>query len=507
MKTYICILVILGWHALACQGQQLSPLAGQGVPSLETTEVYLSAFLDRLLEVDAAKYMHESQFLISVSWKDPTAAETVQQNTEAILNGSKDACDNPCWNNVVSQAACCDDIYVPSFKFTNDYGFTQDRQVVSEIYLGPGGEVLRVVDVLGMYYQPMTFENFPFESMDLIIAIEFLDTSYLVPGHPGVNVIPSASSSKVYKIGNGDDSPDWNIDSISLVKTNGASLLDRISYFSSQKSAEGDLSPLAPNKNQTSWFVNAEPMQMVAIVIKVSRFWQWNLISGVLPILDPSDLGARLSVVVTLFLALTAVQFVLSESMPRSSYVLPLQQIILVTYLCLTLSAMESILAYRLFHWKRITLENKKRKDSFNRYKKRMKEWRNYRPGHPSVLDQLPDAEEEDNLEDINGGIMEEPTEQESSTKLRVFAGFRSKAKKTKGKKRRDRTLHEYDHFKPTITSILAEDSDYGPALAHFLDLITLAFLSIAYVVLFPVLLATQSGFSPIFEPITGASE
>jgi len=85
--------------------------------------------------------------------------------------GSKDGCDNPCWNNVVSQATCCDDIYVPSFTFTNDYGFTQDRQVVSEIYLGPDGEVLRGVQVLGMYYQPMTFENFPFESMDLIIAV------------------------------------------------------------------------------------------------------------------------------------------------------------------------------------------------------------------------------------------------------------------------------------------------------------------------------------------------
>lgn len=106
-----------------------------------------------------------------------------------------------------------------------------------------------------------------------------------------------------------------------------------VQYFSSQRSAEGDPSPLAPLGNQTSWLVNAGASQMIAVVIKVSRFWQWNLISGVLPILvcsilgllvffqDPSDLGARLSVVVTLFLALTAVQFVLAESMPRSSYV------------------------------------------------------------------------------------------------------------------------------------------------------------------------------------------
>lgn len=87
MNPYICILVLLGWHTLVCKGQQLSPLAGQGVPNLETTEVHFSAFLDRLLEVDAAKYMHESQFIMALTWKDPTAAQTVQQNTEAVLNG------------------------------------------------------------------------------------------------------------------------------------------------------------------------------------------------------------------------------------------------------------------------------------------------------------------------------------------------------------------------------------------------------------------------------------
>lgn len=39
----------------------------------------------------------------------------------------------------------------------------------------------------------------------------------------------------------------------------------------------------------------------------------------------------------------------------------------------------------------------------------------------------LPDTEEEETLEDVNGAMMEEPSEQESSTKVRVFAGFRSK--------------------------------------------------------------------------------
>ena len=104
-----------------------------------------------------------------------------------------------------------------------------------------------------------------------------------------------------------------------------------VQIFASQPSSGSD--PLALTKGNATFVGVIPPSQAVMFKIKVTRFWQWNLVSGVLPILvcailgqlvffqDPADLGSRLSVIVTLFLALTAVQFVLSDVTPQSSYV------------------------------------------------------------------------------------------------------------------------------------------------------------------------------------------
>lgn len=37
-----------------------SPLQGQGVPELETTEIFISVYLDRLLRVDDQNYQHQA---------------------------------------------------------------------------------------------------------------------------------------------------------------------------------------------------------------------------------------------------------------------------------------------------------------------------------------------------------------------------------------------------------------------------------------------------------------
>ena len=52
---------------------------------------------------------------------------------------------------------------------------------------------------------------------------------------------------------------------------------------------------------------------------------------------DTKALKDRLGIIVGLFLALTAVQFVFTETSPTSSYVIPTQQLVLATYLLLFL--------------------------------------------------------------------------------------------------------------------------------------------------------------------------
>ena len=216
----VCCLLVVNERAV---GQQASPLAGQGVPALETKELHVSMFLERLLDVEASKYMHESQVRVLVSWIDNGAKEIVKRSTETVANGTG-SCVRQCWSNVLYGAECCDGMFLPSFDLLNVYGLSQDREVDSEIYLGENGKVVWSVSLQGTYFQPMSFQNFPFETIDLIIVMDFIDTSNLVRGHSGVTVVASAAGPQVFKLGAGDDSPQWNVDSASLTVLNGVDL-------------------------------------------------------------------------------------------------------------------------------------------------------------------------------------------------------------------------------------------------------------------------------------------
>ena len=69
---------------------------------------------------------------------------------------------------------------------------------------------------------------------------------------------------------------------------------------------------------------------------------------GCQPAEDSQWCVRRLGIVVTLFLALTALQFVVSAVLPSSATVVPTQQLCLISYLLLGLIGIESILVYWL---------------------------------------------------------------------------------------------------------------------------------------------------------------
>jgi hypothetical protein len=65
-----------------------SPLKGQGVPELATQDVWVSAYLDKLLEVDDNMYRFESAMYIFTTWRDPTALGKVEANRFKAANDS-----------------------------------------------------------------------------------------------------------------------------------------------------------------------------------------------------------------------------------------------------------------------------------------------------------------------------------------------------------------------------------------------------------------------------------
>ena len=130
MLTALLTLLCLS-QATVSRGQQASPLAGYGLPSLETTDVYVNVFLDRLIDVDVKQYRHESIFLVGLSWRDPRAVGIVEQN-RVLMDTQNYTCTVQCWSNVLEGGPCCDGVYAPSFNFANAVGFSQDRQVKQE---------------------------------------------------------------------------------------------------------------------------------------------------------------------------------------------------------------------------------------------------------------------------------------------------------------------------------------------------------------------------------------
>ncbi|EFN59795.1 hypothetical protein CHLNCDRAFT_133508 [Chlorella variabilis] len=369
------VALLLALHLTDAQME--SPLKGQGVPRLETTAVFVSAYLDRLLDVNEDNYRWEAVVYFYIAWTDFSAFDTMQAQSEQVLTNSSFKCDFYC-SNVLEQALCCSNIYLPSFFFKNAYGFPQDREIM---YPADDGSMLWEVRVHGIYYQPMDFSHFPFDSFDLALELRLYDPTILIStdwlwgaNHTGVTVVPSSGGKKIYTIGRGDDASSWAVTDYSL-ETYSVDMGSWFSQYSDLNSDPYDPMPLAPvNANQTGGYVdesgnllnvfNGVTDQHLAILITVERFWKPSLINAVLPVVlvftlglmtfftSESSLDTRLEIVVTLFLALTAVQFVVIGQIPTSSYVVPTQQLVLTTYIFLFLLAIESI-AKRKEAWRR----------------------------------------------------------------------------------------------------------------------------------------------------------
>jgi hypothetical protein len=66
----------------------------------------------------------------------------------------------------------------------------------------------------GEFFQQMNLKHYPFDSFDLGIATEVLDTAE--PPHPGLNYYLSASGAQRYMYGVGDDVSDWTVNKIAV---------------------------------------------------------------------------------------------------------------------------------------------------------------------------------------------------------------------------------------------------------------------------------------------------
>ncbi|PRW60768.1 ligand-gated ion channel isoform B [Chlorella sorokiniana] len=317
---------------------------GQWQHGPNTTDVYLSVYLDRLLNVDDVNYHWTGVLYFYITWTDPAAYQTVRAATGGWLAGNR-SCAHEC-SDWVRESACCDGIFQPTLFGRNVHSYPQDRATGYKIYAlpEPNNSVLWTQTVQATYYQ-MDLSHYPFDSWELIAIYEFLDTA--VPPHPGVKVHISSGGPRLYTFGRGDAVSEWEVQSPSANLV----YVDSEAFFKSHWTLPSDPSdPLGLTTTSSARLRGCPPgATSVQPLPKHSAHWGGWLASR------------HESVVVTLFLAMAPVQFVITEHQPASSYLMPTQQLVIATYVLPALIATESILVYYVVTWKRCTQLSRER--------------------------------------------------------------------------------------------------------------------------------------------------
>jgi len=367
---------VLLWALLASidstHGQMAQPLQGQGLPQDKPVDVHVSALLERLLEIDDTTYRFESQMYIYLSWEDPRARQAVLDATTAYRNGSLETCNRPCIETselprnakeFTPEYECCDCMWLPSVKMLNAYSLPEDRLQPYGITVDADtGAVGWWTAIQAVYFTPMDFHRFPFDSQTLVMQF-----SCDAEGDPHVGrFIASATSTRWMVKGEGDIVSGWDVEDV-VIYPQIASADEELDYFISnfgRAAAASDPSPVHFDASEhTDTHEGEEPGRVSKFVgfhvdIMVTRFGRYYVLNMIAPLLllvclsfityiiPPSSLDARIALNVTLFLSLTALQFVVNDQLPKSSYPSSVTELILVCYAVVSFTVPETIVVY-----------------------------------------------------------------------------------------------------------------------------------------------------------------
>lgn len=212
-----------------------------------------------------------------------------------------------------------------------------------------------------MYYVPMSFSSYPFDQQYLTIQVMYADRA---PDRP-VRLVTSASLESLYQPASGDLISGWQVNALSLVivDTKNSTTKDtRLLTVSNPY----DPCPLSPTNESV---VTKEPFKTVLtdstgfyIVIEISRISSYYVLNAIIPVvltvwlsffvfaISPKHVDSRIGLIFTLFIALSALQYVLLSMLPASTTIVPTQQVILVSYFVLAIIAVMSVGTFQLAH-------------------------------------------------------------------------------------------------------------------------------------------------------------
>ena len=320
-------------------------------------------------------------FYFLLSWIDTRAPGDVAAASAAVEADPTKNCERLC-NRQKSPppgALCCDSLWLPTILVRNINEFPQGRTQPSYITVTPEGVVTWRVEVRADLYTTLDLVAFPFDRQSLDVVLQILGRR----GESAVRVVPSATGTKLFLAGTGDDLSRFTVTGIRIYAHEPSSWSEQ---FDDKKlknlrtySAWDDPAPVVPLPagallpNGSVSNVSAAPkygadftVTEVVVAVIISRNSLFDSLNIILPVVvctcislltffvEPEKLDTRLQIIITLFLSLVAIQFVVESELPSSSYVLPTRQLVIVSYLVLLLVCFEALVVYNVSSWERV---------------------------------------------------------------------------------------------------------------------------------------------------------
>ena len=158
--------------------------------------------------------MYSASFYFLLSWVDTRAPGEVAAATAAIEADPTKTCERLC--NRQRQAApgalCCDTLWLPTVTPRNINEFPQGRTQPSHITVTPEGVVTWRVEMRADLYTTLDLVAFPFDRQSLDMVLQILGQR----GEAAIRVIPSATGTKLFLAGTGDDLSRFTVEGLRI---------------------------------------------------------------------------------------------------------------------------------------------------------------------------------------------------------------------------------------------------------------------------------------------------
>lgn len=386
----------------SCSAQMLHPLQGQNLPPPGVTAVQVDIILDTIRAINSDSNSWNGVHWVHLSWNDSRAAPAIQTRTEAWTASGADGsflnnCSMPCDSSGSPTAGCCDGVWLPHVDTNNLITLSQEASYRWRIWVDPvttvstsingtttnvttaSNRVHWVARLTAEYQSPFDFRAWPFEHQHLLFELQVPaalgDRMYLVMGQAAL-----ADHTPHHK---GDQVPGWHVVKTSRHIFNSSSscfgqtaptaiysVTEDLSKVSLQPLSPGDWATLKyravsdnttliDGEEHTCMAFNPEVTaqygpQILVMDVMVRRTQLYYILAYILPLLlldymvfityamERSDLESRMGVVVTLVLAVSALQF--TYNFPPASYLNAVQQITLMSYVLYFIVAVQSMI-------------------------------------------------------------------------------------------------------------------------------------------------------------------